>query len=485
MNQSTPKIFLFIPDGIGVRNYLYSNLIKHLSPAEIGMFHNLPEFVLETTSKLHNTSIFQYQLPVFNETKFQRVLRDAATFSRLIRNSRVRENPRIWESLLRVKNPTGLKKLYYKVIVLFSKLCSRNINAIKFIDYYLEKSYRKLPVAKEYEKLLNLAQPDVILCTHQRVPSAALMASVAKQLQIPVVTAIFSWDNLPKSRIALKADRYIVWSTYMKQEMAWYYPEIPQEQVIITGTPQFECYTNSTLYKTREFFAKEWNLPTEKKWVLLSGNDMTSPNDHYYFQDIAEAIQKIPDHQRPHLILRRAPVDASGRFDGFANKYKDFVTCIDPLWTNADKDTSWFEILPNYSDIALLTNLCLHCDLVVNIGSTMGLDFAHFNKPAVYINYPKPYNAEWYDIDFIYGLEHFRTLDGLDAVLWIKSKSEIEEVILAGLNTPTTVATQRNEWKRKLTDDISNASENIAHLLLQLAAESKKITNKKVAIPNE
>jgi len=103
----------------------------------------------------------------------------------------------------------------------------------------------------------------------------------------------------------------------------------------------------------------------------------------------------------------------------------------------------------------------------------MGLDFAHFNKPAVYINYPKPYNADWYDIEFIYGLEHFRTLDGLDAVLWIKSKSDIVRVIQAGLNTPGAVATQRNEWKRKLTDDIPNASEHIARLLLQLATDKK------------
>lgn len=473
MNNQTPKIFLFVPDGIGVRNYLYSDLVKCLMPAEVGMLHNLPNFVLETTSHLHNTPITQYRLPDFRESKHQRILRDLATFSRLIRNSRVRKNHRIWKSLLLVKNPRGVEKLYYRIVVLLAQIFSHSINAITFIDKILENSYEKLPVANEYKKLLTEANPDVILCTHQRVPAAAVMALVARQLNIPVVTAIFSWDNLPKSRITLRADKYIVWSTYMKQEMAWYYPEIPQEKVMITGTPQFEYYSKNEIYQTRSAFAKEWGLPLEKQWVLLSGNDMTSPNDHYYFEDIAEAIQQMPEAQRPHLILRRAPVDASGRFDGFAKKYEGIITCIDPLWTKGGANKGWFEILPIYSDLTLLTNLCLHCDLVVNIGSTMGLDFAHFDKPAVYINYPKPYNADWYDIDFIYGLEHFRTLDGLDAVLWIKSKSDIVRVIQAGLNTPGAVATQRNEWKRKLTDDIPNASENIARLLLQLATDKK------------
>ncbi|MCC6759754.1 MAG: hypothetical protein IT252_00980 [Chitinophagaceae bacterium] len=469
MTLNYKNVFLFVPDGIGVRNYLYSDLIKYLQPAQIGMLHNLPAFVLETVEQLHGVNLHEHRLPKFSESKWQRILREIAAFSRLMRNSRVRKNHRIWKSLLLVKNPTGFEWCYYQLVILAARICSYNIKTIKGIDTLLDNSYGKSKAAKVYKQLLQQTKPDVILCTHQRVPSAAIMALAANQLHIPVVTAIFSWDNLPKSRITLRADAYIVWSSYMKQEMAWYYPEIPQEKVIITGTPQFECYTKTSLYQERVSFANEWSLPAEKQWVLLSGNDMSSPNDQYYFEDIAEAIQEMPEAKRPHLILRRAPVDASGRFDGFADRYKDFVTCIDPLWTKGSADKGWFEILPSYSDVALLTNLCLHCDLVVNIGSTMGLDFAHFNKPAVYINYPKPYNADWYDIEFIYGLEHFRTLDGLDAVLWIKSKSDIVQVIQAGLNTPGAVATQRNEWKRKLTDDIPNASENISNLLLQLA----------------
>jgi hypothetical protein len=34
----------------------------------------------------------------------------------------------------------------------------------------------------------------------------------AKELNIPVITAIYSWDNLPKARLAVQADKYIVWS---------------------------------------------------------------------------------------------------------------------------------------------------------------------------------------------------------------------------------------------------------------------------------
>lgn len=463
------RVFLFVPDGVGVRNYLYADLISHLkATSTAGIFHSLPSFVIDEVQKVHGNSIEIHKLPPFTERKKERVLRDLATFARLMRNSAVKKNERIWKSLLLLKNRSGAWKAYYAVLCRIAKVVSTNAKWIDRIDDLLNRQYANNPVANDLEDLLKRTRPDVILCTHQRVPEAASFAEVCRRLNIPFVTAIFSWDNLPKSRIAPRANKYMVWSTYMKQEMTWYYPTIPQQDVIITGTPQFECYAKTALHQTKEDFLEEWGLPAGKKLVLLSGNDMTSPNDHYYFEDIAEAILEMPEENRPHLVLRRAPVDASGRFDAFSKKYANILTSIDPIWSSAKSEKDGFGSLPKFADVALLTNLCLHCDLVVNIGSTMGLDFAHFNKPAVYINYPKPYNTDWYDIEFIYGLEHFRTLDGLDAVLWIKSKSDIVQVIQAGLQTPNAVATQRNEWKRKLTDDIPNASENIANLLLQL-----------------
>jgi hypothetical protein len=468
------RIFLYVPDGVGVRNYLYADLISILnSSATVGMYHSLPSLVINEVEKVHGKVVELHQIPPFVEQRNERVLRDVATFARLMRNSAVRKNERIWKSLLLLKNRKGFWKIYYALVCQLAKLAAANVVWIDKIDKLLNKQYAHNPVAPALEALLKQTKPDVILCTHQRVPEASTFAEVCKKLNIPFVTAIFSWDNLPKSRIAPRAHKYIVWSTYMKKEMEWYYPTISQNDVIITGTPQFECYAKSSMHQPKADFLAQWNLPHDKKLVLLSGNDMTSPNDHYYFDDLAEAIMQMPEAEQPHLILRRAPVDASGRFDAFAKKYAGILTTIDPLWTNPKSEKDGFGSLPTFADISLLTNLCLHCDLVVNIGSTMGLDFAHFNKPAVYINYPKPYNADWYNIDFIYGLEHFRTLDGLDAVLWIKSKADIVPVIQAGLNTPGNVAVHRNEWKHKLTDDIPNASENIARLLLQLAEASE------------
>jgi hypothetical protein len=476
--SNKPRVFLYVPDGIGVRNYLYSDLIGHLQGADVGIYHQLPDWVLAELAGRHKQPLELHSLPAFGESKWQILLRDVATFARLRRNSRIKKNPRIWRSLLLLKQRRGLKWWYYLAVQGLSWRVSLRHAAVCKADAMLEHSYLKGRFAAGFEALLTQTRPDVIFCTHRRVPAAGLMAAVARKMGIPMVSAIYSWDNLPKSRIALRADYYMVWSDYMKEEMATYYPEVAAHRVVVTGTPQFECYSASHLVEERTAFLQRYQLPTDRPLVLLSGSDLSSPNDQYYFEDIAATVSKLPDQERPHLILRRAPVDYSNRFDGMLQRYGHLFSVIDPKWRRTYAENSWFDVLPAYEDVKLLSNLCRYCHVVVNIGSTMGLDFAHFDKPAIYLHYQKPYNRSWYDIDFIYGLEHFRTLDGLDAVAWIKSEADIWPVLQAAISSPDKVATDRLKWKYKLTNDLAQPSANIARLLLELAARHRNIVNK-------
>ncbi|QGW28782.1 hypothetical protein [Phnomibacter ginsenosidimutans] len=98
------RIFLYVPDGVGVRNYLYADLISTINAsATIGMYHSLPAFVTDEVEKVHGKVVELHQIPAFTEQRNERLLRDIATFARLMRNSAVRNNNRIWKSLLLLK----------------------------------------------------------------------------------------------------------------------------------------------------------------------------------------------------------------------------------------------------------------------------------------------------------------------------------------------------------------------------------------------
>ena len=121
-----------------------------------------------------------------------------------------------------------------------------------------------------YAHQLKAINPTSIFITHQRVPGLMPICVAAQQLCIKTATAIFSWDNLPKARLAVKIDDYYVWSQWMKDEMMAYYPEIPEGNVKLVGTPQFEFYQDKSRQISRTEFAKLHGLNPKKNGFVLA-----------------------------------------------------------------------------------------------------------------------------------------------------------------------------------------------------------------------
>lgn len=86
----------------------------------------------------------------------------------------------------------------------------------------------------------------------------------------------------------------------------------------------------------------------------------------------------------------------------------------------------WNVVYPSVDDVKLLVSTAFYSDIVVNVGSTMGFDFAMFNKPCVFINYDQDNKTvkDW-SVKTIYNYQHFRSMPDSDAVIWLNSKKEI------------------------------------------------------------
>jgi hypothetical protein len=134
-------------------------------------------------------------------------------------------------------------------------------------------------------------------------------------------------------------------------------------------------YLENKLVISREVFARRNGLDAKKKWICFSGDDIiTSPYDHLFLKDVTESLNSRKDDLQ--IIFRRSPVDFSERYDEVLRRYKDIVKAVDPLW-NIESQTGWVGYFPKAEDINMQVNLAYHCELVINLGSTMALDFAH------------------------------------------------------------------------------------------------------------
>ena len=420
--QSSNKIVLLFPDGVGIRNYLYSNVFKGMQ-AELVLFH---AFDVDTEAQVKAlTQISEsYTIPKYSESVKERFLRELICLARLKHNTKLVTNATIlnnWKT-----NQNGLsKQLFYFLIQVFSFFVTR-YSQILWLEKRYQKAIRTCNYYKTVRAQLNGIKPQKVFCSHQRGIQCAPIFAAAQDLGIETITVIYSWDNLPKARMALQANKYLVWSDYMKQELQLYYPEINEEQIFVTGTPQFECYQNPENIIPKEEFYTRYHLDATKKIICYSGDDVkTCPDDPQYLADLADELVKNKLDNDYQILLRRCPVDISGRFDAVVAKYPNLIKQAPPLW-NFEPNSSWTTIYPLPEDIKLLVSTVYYSEVVVNLGSTMAFDFAMFKKPCIYINYDQEekVNPNW-SVNTIYNFQHFKSMPSQDVVLWWNSKESL------------------------------------------------------------
>lgn len=458
------KIILIIPDGVVVRNYLYSDFVNELIQRgfEIYVFHQIPKAaVAEIKSVTQDIKEFNF-IPYFTEPTSARIIREVVVYARILINKKKLNNETIeyfWS-----RNQKGFKRIFLlKLSEFLGFFISKSYKSVLFLEKKYDKLMLNTNVAQKLSKEIDRIQPDMVLNLHQRSMTSTSIINYCRTKGIKTATVIYSWDNVPKARLISSYDNYYVWSELMKNELDLLYPEINRNQIKVVGTPQFEFYFDKKLHQTRASFFEKYNLDVNKKTICFSSNDTSSPYDPNYLEDLCSEIIKLEDNVRPQILFRINPFDKSGRFNSILEKYKNLIFVVNPDWrTENEGDGNFINIFPSYNDISLLVNTVLHCDVVVNLGSTMAHDFAVMNKPCLYFNYDPEPNSKL-PVKDVYQFQHFRSMNKLEAVGWINSKSEIVDKILIAIQEPNQIGKDRTKWMETIVKHpLNENSKNLA-----------------------
>jgi hypothetical protein len=462
------KFVMVTPDGLGIRNFLCSRLIELLlSDGEVVVWHSFSEATLAPHQNRWGDAVRWERLPSFREGLKERVLRQAKIYGQIYWQYEEDSS----DAMLQFMKPSG--RLLNHALALTAQNVGRvlgNQKGVAWLDRQHAKAASDAAQLQAYKNTLAAERPDVVFCTHQRASAAVPVMLAARALGIPTVTFIYSWDNLPKGRMAVHADYFLVWSSFMQNELLRYYPEVQPERVHVVGTPQFEHYFNASLTLPRETFLKSLGIDLVRPVVCFSGDDLTtSPHDPEYLADLAEGLRAIPEAQRPQILFRRCPGDLSNRYQWVIEKYPE-IAVSDPIWSAAENG-DWSQRIPTMEDIELLANVVNHSDVVVNVGSTMAMDFAVFDKPAIFIAYdPSSVNGHW-TIKDTYRLPHLRSVHELQPVYWARSPQELAKLVTHALANPREKSSERQQWlTRHVMHPLSGASERCYEALRQIAS---------------
>ncbi|RRO22860.1 UDP-glycosyltransferase [Flavobacteriaceae bacterium 14752] len=433
-------ILILLPDGVGLKNFVYSSFPKQNTRDNI-------EYSYWNSTPLNLTELgYMEEKLVGRHTSNSDIYKRARKIIEI--DSFIKKTGNnIYSNYLFKSNSSNvkskLKNLYESLIVFYYK---NNLIKLreKIVSLESESSY--------YYKCFNYLKKNnisILLNTNQRILNAVAPVQAAKKLGIPTVNFIFSWDNLPKATMVVETDHYFVWSEYMKNELLYYYPYVEKDKIHIVGTPQFEIHYDKSYLISKENFFNKYNLDLEKDYICFSGDDITtSPHDPEYLRDIAMSIRDLNKSnrlkKRIEIIFRPCPVDYSNRFHDVLNEFIDEIHLIRPEWKSYGG--SWNKVMPSQEDQILLANTVKHTKMVINVGSSMVFDYAAQNKPCAYINYnPNTKNIKK-DIHKIYQYIHFESMPNKDAVIWLNSKEEIANKILEGLNHPEKYVANAQKW---------------------------------------
>lgn len=301
---------------------------------------------------------------------------------------------------------------------------------------------------------LEEARPALVVSTVTYDEDEAVAALAARDLGIPTVAWINSWDNpTSKGPFLLAYDSYAVWSDAVASALRSNYPESAERPVAAVGAPHFDWYRDETLLLERGSWAEGLGLDPELPVVLYAGATPTLAAGEE--EVVLHLAQRLSSADRPaQILLRPHPGDRSSRFRQ-AGLPANVVQAPEHRGARPGDDP-----LVATDDRVALVNAVRHADVVVNMASTMSLDAAYCDTPVVCVAWdPSPGARRQHEVEAYYSeFEHFASVVESGAVLLGRSIEELVQYVRESIDHPERRRLERRRIARHWCGPLDGAS---------------------------
>jgi hypothetical protein len=461
------RVVAILPRGEAIRNFVYTGALDEVRrQADLTVVSVLPSPSL--TDLLRERYRDVRELKSIREHRVVRIAREVLDMAhgRCMWSEAAKERWRLRDE--EAVTPSAKVKRALKKALVIPLATQAGISLLTGTERTLS---RHLRTTDEYLEEFRRLRPSLVFnASHVHSTDAIQAVQAAQWLGIPTATFLFSWDNLTsQGRILPLYDYYFAWNDAIRDDLLRLYPSISPDQVIVTGTPQFDFHFRKEFYWTREEFCQRVGADTTRPIVVYStgmANHMSGEPD--VVEEIADMLQEMPDLGRPQLLVRVYPKDRSGRFDELMNRRKDILFPKVP-WVPA-----W--LTPEPEDCYLLTNTLRHAAVGINVASTVSLELCMFDKPVVNVGYNPidvPVEVPW---ERYYDYDHYRPVVESGAVTVAWTRDEMRALIRQSLVNPEQGRAQRRDFIQKMFADTLDgySSHRLADQILSLASRGNE-----------
>jgi hypothetical protein len=254
-------------------------------------------------------------------------------------------------------------------------------------EAWLERLLLSYPRSPEAAERLDRLAPSVVMTMGPfQFEQPAVMAE-AKRRGVPTIAFIPSWDNIStKNRMVFTYDGYMVWSEWSKRELHETYPHSRTVPVYVVGAPQFDVFFQDRFHQSREAFCRSQRLRPDAPIILHAIGSPNFIREHPAALDMAERVVR-GDFGDVQLLVRPHPIHDRREFAPLFERFGSRVV----VQRTGHADTPLAQRAQGVPEIVEWVNTFRHADVVINLGSTVAIDAAIFDRPVINIDYdPEP-----------------------------------------------------------------------------------------------
>ena len=417
-DDQRPRVVMLLSFGQEIRSFLLTDVCRKI--ASWAQLYVLSPYDLATEVAAFGPNALFLPIPSINRARFDYMIGYLGyrhTDSPTAKQFAFRLDENLSRSLEQGLNPNRTVRTWQ---------IGQQLQSLQdYIDIY-RWGLRYFATAQHLDKaaeLLAQLRPDVVFNASTIAWPSRLWTRAAALNGTPIISNVISWDNIStKTLLDEFVDTFLVWSEEMNDDFAANLPWLREKRRVIVGSPQFEPIVEGRWRQSRDEFSSRYGLDHTKKLVLYTTGSKT------LFPREPECLDAVLTHWRENLsdrtniMVRMHPKDRQGRYDAVMTRFPEVPFTL--AGGNLTSDDEW---IPCEADIALLVNQLHHCDVIINVASTMTLEGFVTDKPAINIGFTlggESISAR-YPMDDYYISKHYRDVVESGAARLVLNYSEL------------------------------------------------------------
>jgi hypothetical protein len=342
----------------------------------------------------------------------------------------IQDNAALWSRHLYYCN--GSTRLLHRaqstIYYLGHRLLYGNAFAHRCFDALDRTAHRSREINAQFREM----KPDVVVSTY---PISAFETSClfeAKDLGIPTVGHLLSWDNITcKGRFAAPPDYYLSWGPVMSEELQEVYG-VPPGRIFECGVPHFDEHKRLADAGYRAMVIRQLGLRADRPYLLFGMSaPIFSPHEIDVVEWLAAQVNQGRFGREMQLIIRPHPQNVLGnmadpswlpRLEALRS---DRVALNKPLLL--DGGLQWGM---ETEDMKVLVNLLAGCSVCLNSGSTLSIDALIHDKPVVVTLFDADRELPWWQsARRIREFPHYRKLLAMGGVQAVGSYAQLADAL--------------------------------------------------------